>query len=330
MRNRNANRGRSDPDETPWWDEAPGSSVFDRPTSAGGGWVPDDRTVPDSPAYRPTRYPPPGGNPPRGGYPPPPAGPPTAPLPRTAVWPAPPYADQPGPGTDRGDRPPARRRDDGPGSGNPRGSRQRRERSDRDRRGFPLGFGALFGLAGLGCFVVALVVLPWFRVGDRDVGLHDIADSFAVAETDPGDVVPGAGEGSAETGDGLPTPAELAGTAEQGARDAAGEVAAEAIDSTRARYLDFYTDTLWMGAIAAAAAAVVLSTLLAPRSLALSLLLGFRTVAGLATVAAAGAHGVALWVVFSGDGAPDPAWGVWLGVGGLAGVLLGCIIGPKR
>jgi hypothetical protein len=42
------------------------------------------------------------------------------------------------------------------------------------------------------------------------------------------------------------------------------------------------------------------------------------------------AHGAALWVVFTGKGAPDPAFGVWLGVGGLACVLLGCIIGPKR
>jgi hypothetical protein len=41
------------------------------------------------------------------------------------------------------------------------------------------------------------------------------------------------------------------------------------------------------------------------------------------------AHGAALWIVFTGDGAPTPERGVWLGVGGLAAVLLGCIIGPR-
>ena len=76
--------------------------------------------------------------------------------------------------------------------------------------------------------------------------------------------------------------------------------------------------------------AVVFSTLLAPRSWALSLLLGVRRLAGLATVLAGLAHGVALWIVFTGDGAPTPAFGVWLGVAGLAAVLLGGDIGPKR
>jgi hypothetical protein len=298
------------------------------PGPAAGAWAPADRTAPATRAYQPTRYPPPDA------YPPPPAaGPATAPLPRTAVWPAPPYADQPepSPGRDPGagglTRP---GRDDGPGSDG-RSRRRRRDRSGRGRRGFPLGVGALFGLAGMGCLVVALVVLPWFRVGGRDVGLDDMADSFTLAETDPADIVGGAGEGTPPPSDGgLPTPGDLANTAEQEARDAAGEAAANALDSTRARYLDLYTDKLWMGVIGAAAGAVLFSTLLAPRSFAMGLLLGFRTLAGLATVAAAGAHGVALWVVFSGRGAPDPAWGVWLGVGGLAGVLLGCIIGPKR
>jgi hypothetical protein len=45
---------------------------------------------------------------------------------------------------------------------------------------------------------------------------------------------------------------------------------------------------------------------------------------------AAAAHGAALWVVFSGSGAPSPAFGVWLGVGGLGGVFVVVILGPKR
>ena len=62
----------------------------------------------------------------------------------------------------------------------------------------------------------------------------------------------------------------------------------------------------------------------------MSLLLGVRRIAGAATVLAALVHGAALWVVFSGDGAPSPSFGVWLGLGGLAAVVAGCVIGPRR
>jgi hypothetical protein len=55
-----------------------------------------------------------------------------------------------------------------------------------------------------------------------------------------------------------------------------------------------------------------------------------RRIAGAATVLAILVHGAALWVVFSGDGAPSPSFGVWLGLGGLAAVVAGCIIGPRR
>ena len=107
------------------------------------------------------------------------------------------------------------------------------------------------------------------------------------------------------------------------------QVVASALDEGKARYLELYTGTLWMVVAGAAVLAVVFSTVLSPRSFALSLLLGFRRLAGAVTVLGAVAHGAALWVVFSGEGAPSPAWGVWLGVGGLAGVLLASIIGPK-
>ena len=87
---------------------------------------------------------------------------------------------------------------------------------------------------------------------------------------------------------------------------------------------------LWVGVAGIVVAAAVVSTLLAPRSAALSLLLGVRRLAGALTVLAALAHGAALWIVFSGDGSPSPAFGVWLGVGGLVAVLAGCVIGPRR
>jgi hypothetical protein len=182
---------------------------------------------------------------------------------------------------------------------------------------------------GLACFVVGVAVLPWFEAGGQEATLADIRTAFTVSETDPDDL--------------LPDPAEPAGaggqqeTADQGGespgdavRDEAARVATAAIDSGRARYLELYTNTLWTAAIAAAALGVVFSTILTPRSTVGALMLGVRSLAGLAVVLAGAAHGAALWVVFGGTGAPSPAFGVWLGVGGLAGVLLACLLGPKR
>lgn len=236
--------------------------------------------------------------------------------------------DGPPPRGDRaGARRPGRRPDAASGG---RGG----ERSSRSGgSGLPLGLGALVGIVGLGCFVAGLVFLPWFVVsdpvlGDQEVRLADIRSSFSVAETDPDDLAPGP-ETEATVPEGIPTPGEVGEVAEDQVRDAAASAAASALDEGKARYLELYTGQLWIVAAGAAALAVLFSTILSPRSFALSLLLGFRRAAGAVTVLAGVAHGAALWVVFSGRGAPDPAWGVWLGVGGLAGVLLACIIGPK-
>jgi hypothetical protein len=195
----------------------------------------------------------------------------------------------------------------------------------------PVGLGALLGVGGVAAFLAALLVLPWFTAGGEGVTLADIRSAFTVPETDPSDVVPGAGEGAGSTlPDGIPTPGEVTDAAEQQARDAAGEAAAGAIDSGKSRYLELYAGTLWVVVAAAVSLAAVVSTLLAPRSAALSLLLGVRRLAGLVVVLAGLAHGAALWIVFTGDGAPSPAFGVWLGVGGLVAVLLGCVVGPRR
>ena len=210
--------------------------------------------------------------------------------------------------------------------------RRRTDRAGGTGLRSPVGLGAVVGLGGLLAFLAALVVLPWFTAGGEGVTLADIRSAFTVAATDPGDVVPGAGEqtGSTLPEGAIPTPDEITDAAEQQARDAAGSAAAAAIDSGRSRYLELYTDVLWLGVAGVVAVAAVVSTLLAPRSAALSLLLGVRRIAGAATVLAALVHGAALWVVFSGDGAPSPSFGVWLGLGGLAAVVAGCVIGPRR
>lgn len=306
--------------------------------------------APPPPAWRPAP-PDPGGWPPppapsaygSGGVPPAPGRSPAYGGPETRVYGEPLAGDAPGarsPGGHGGRaaayEEPARRparapRRDGP-SRSRRSERPAGPPGDRGRasgRGFPLGLGALVGFAGLACFLAALLVLPWFTAAGQDVTLSDMRSAFTLAETDPDDLLPSDGEQPPDLTDGVPTPDEVGEAVEQQARATASEAAAGALDSGRARYLELYTDVLWLVLAVAVSLAVVLSTVLSPRSAALSLLLGFRRLAGAVTVLAGIAHGAALWVVFTGDGAPSPATGVWIGAGGLAAVLLGCIIGPK-
>jgi len=186
------------------------------------------------------------------------------------------------------------------------------------------------GIGGAIAFLAALLVLPWFSAGGEDVTLADIRSAFSVPATDPADL-PGAGGETPSTlpsGE-IPTPDDIADAAEEQVRDAATDAAAGVIDDGKARYLELYADTLWWIVGGVVAVAAVASTLLAPRSTALSLLLGVRRIAAAFLVPAAAAHGAALWIVFTGDAAPTPAVGVWIGVAGLAGAFLGCLIGPK-
>lgn len=326
--------GRSSRPPHPPRGEAPGSSVFDQPT------------VEPPPRYR---VPPPGeetrvqepygydpyaarpASPPTQQYPTPPAQypPPVQPRPRRRPGYGDDYDDEygyppPHPGQRRPTAAPRSRRAADPGYDEP-----------RERRGggggMPFGLGALFGVAGLVGFLLALIVLPWFTVGGEDVNLADIRTSFDVAKTDPDEVLPDVDTGPTSTlPGGLPSPGDVQGKVEQEARDAAAQAAANAIDSSKRGYLKLYANTLWLVAAIGIGLAVLFSTILSPRSTALSLLLGFRRLAGSVTVLVGIVHGAALWVVFSGKGAPTPAMGVWIGVAGLACVLLGCIIGPKR
>jgi hypothetical protein len=278
---------------------------------------PSTQPYPSQPqsAYPPPSSPQPSAYPGRSAYAPEPAYPTPG---RSAYAPEPTYPDRSG--LDAASRRPRSQRDL-PGD----------EPSRDARRGLPLGAGALVGVAGLACLLLALVVLPWFQAGGRDVTRSDLHTALAIPEADAGDLVPDASDVvPTSLPEGVPTPGEVGDAVEQQARDAASEAATAAIDEGRRRYLELYTDVGWIAVASAAAAAVVFSTILTPRSRLLSLLLGVRIFAGVAVVAAGLAHGAALWVVFGGEGAPAPAFGVWVGVGGLAAVLLGCVLGPKQ
>ncbi|MGH9211531.1 MAG: hypothetical protein ACRD2C_12740 [Acidimicrobiales bacterium] len=298
-RNPGADRPRRDPypPPDPW--ESTERSVFGRPATP---------YEPNGDTYRPE---------------------PTAeyPSPYTTVpgQPAKPYG-QPEPTR------PVRRRDP------QRPPRDRRARRD-DRhpspargtgRGLPVGAGFLVGVAGLVAFLLALLGLPWFEAGGQDVTLSDIRTAFTIPETDPDDLLGDSTDQPPPDDGGVPTADEVSEAVEQEVRETASEAAAAAIDTGKARYLELYVDLLWGLVAAAVVLAVVFSTIVTPRSTAGSLLFPLRPLAGFVTVVAGAVHGAALWVVFSGDGAPDPALGVWLGIAGLGAVLLACIVGPKR
>jgi hypothetical protein len=357
--------GRTEPDHDDGWNDGWNDGPWDHPTRIDGGaggsrdW--DHPTRPGPGAERTLLQP---GYPGAGGagaggraLPPPPVGPPPG-RPRRAGpptaaagyagagyagggrAPAPPSPwDEPPPGRQapaggpmqRRSPAPAPRRRSGEGRDD-RGDDGRPDPSDRSGRGlgFPLGFGTLLGVAGLVAVVLSLTSLPWFTVAGQDVGLPDIREAFTLPETEPGDVVPGAGEGTGATvPSSIPTPGEVTDAVEQGVRNAAGDAAASAVDTGKDRYLEFYAEVGWMAVAGVCAVAVLFATVLSPKSFALSLILGFRRLSGALVVLAGIAHGGALWVVFTGDG-PTPATGVWAGVGGLAAVFLACVIGPKR
>lgn len=224
-------------------------------------------------------------------------------------------------------------RDHGGGGGNDRSSSRRSGGGGSSGGGFglPFGFGFLVGIVGLGALLASLMVLPWFDVQGEGVTLADIREAFEVPATDP-DALPGANADQPDTtaAEGaLPTPDQLEDAVEEQVRDTATEAAAGAIDTGKNRYLELYSQTLWWVIAVAAGLSVLFSTVLSPKSFALSMILGFRRLSGFVTILGAGAHAVALWVIFSGDG-PEPGAGVWIGVAGFAGVFLASIFGPKR
>ncbi|HEY8544165.1 MAG TPA: hypothetical protein VIL36_03925, partial [Acidimicrobiales bacterium] len=293
-------RQRDDPFRTPMGlDEPddPSASVFDRPTTparpsggahgsaappptrhqvpvertaqypVGDGW-PGPAAPPQQPGLGPSGY----GYPPDLRYPP---GPPTP----------------PGPGPDPRYPPPTRPRrppEGPPGSGYGRpaldsGRRGRvRSSADADRGrsrrepssggggrpgvGFPLGLGALVGLLGLAAFLGALLVLPWFESAGEEVTLPDIREAFEIPPTDPDSILPGSGDGGEAPlpgADGeVPTTDEVREAVEEVARDAAAKAAAEAIDTGKARYLELYSETLWLVSAVGVGLGVLFSTIL--------------------------------------------------------------------
>lgn len=328
----------------------PSPSVFDRPARRSDPPTPTPPTRRQVPVEHTRQYPASDGwpgpaappqQPGPGAYPGYPPDPRYPPRPQQPQQPGhdpryPPTRPRRSEGTPPGgyDRPPAdsgrrgRARSSGDADRGPGGDRR------RPSVGFPFGMGALVGLLGLAGFLGSLLVLPWFEVAGEEVTLPDIREAFTLTPTDPDTLLPeSGGEGGEAPSPGtdgeVPTPEEIAEAAQDVARDAAAQVAADVIDTGKARYLELYSETLWLVSAIGVGLAVLFSTILAPRSFALSLILGFRRLSGFVTILAAGAFGGALWVVFSGSG-PSPATGVWVGVAGLAFVLLGCILGPKR
>lgn len=167
------------------------------------------------------------------------------------------------------------------------------------------GPGAVVAALGLLLFFMSLNGLPWISANGQEVNFPDIRDAF-----DSG--------------------APLGGS--------------------RGDYLEVYAEWLWIGVLLFVAGAVVVSTLLVPASAAGRAVVGFLAfgvvgaivmavdkegTAGpkicgvLMTVAAGGAHAIAVFTLFEDAQGVDPAYGVWAGVAGLAVVMIGCVMGTR-
>jgi hypothetical protein len=115
-------------------------------------------------------------------------------------------------------------------------------------------------------------------------------------------------------------------------------------------YLEAYVMAVWLVVVAMAALAVVFATWVVPRSRGGRMATGFlmagvlglavnavdgegtvgpRVAGALVLLLCLGAHGAAVYDLFGEDLAPDPAWGVWVGIGGLVLALLGCVMGTR-
>jgi hypothetical protein len=291
---------------------APDSYPSTQPDPHAQSYPPPEPTVRQAPT--------PGAEPGAGGpaghvHVPPPARSPYDDAPATRPYP-PQYQQPQYPQPQQPQGPP--RRPAGPGPG-PEPRSHDLDRRSRSGGGLPFGLGTVLAVLGLAGVLAALLVLPWFTVAGQDVGLSDLRDAFTVAETRP-ESLPGANPEDPSVGEGgIPSADEVSEAVEDEVRDAATEAAAGAIDEGKARYLELYVEKLWVAVAGGVALAVVLATLL-----------GLGKTGAFLTFLAAGAHGAALWIVFTGDSADNPAFGVWLGIAGLAAVFLGCILGPKR
>jgi hypothetical protein len=172
------------------------------------------------------------------------------------------------------------------------------------------GLGLVVGLAGLLLAILSLTALPWISEGSDDATLSDIRGQF----------------------EGIDPPSEVA-------------------------YVVAYARWVWIVLLVVAAISVLISTALVPSSkgariaiscvvfaffgiLAIAIgvlvnlwdergVVGPRINAAFLTTCAIAAHVGAHIDLFTGEGAPDPAFGVWVGHIGLIAVLIGCMIGTR-
>ena len=175
------------------------------------------------------------------------------------------------------------------------------------------GAGAIVAIVGLVLFMLSLFALPWISEGGEDVTLSDIGKALDAAD---------------DVATGPPTSADH-----------------------KADYLQLYAQGLGIAVLVWLGAAVIFSTLVVPRSKGARAAVGFmlagvvglianiadeggkvgpRLSGALVTLIGGAAHAYALSIVFvDPEPAPDPTFGVWLGLIGLAAIMTGCLLGTR-
>jgi hypothetical protein len=218
------------------------------------------------------------------------------------------------------------------------------------------GAGLVIGLVGLVAFLASVTFLPWVSGRGEDVTFGDIREVFDQVD----DL--GVGVSDTTTATTLPPDLTLPPEASVPADDSLGPVVSPfddlgtpvspsaPIGNDEFDFMEFYAKGLWILVAVMAVLAVVFSTAFVPRSRGARAVTGFllagmlglavaladdegsvgpRVCGALVTLLCLGAHGFALIELFGDEFAPDPAYGVWAGVGGLVAVLVGCVMGTR-
>jgi hypothetical protein len=218
-------------------------------------------------------------------------------------------------------------------------------------------------LVGLGLALASLTVLPWVHAFEQSISLPDIRHAFEQADS------PTSGIGTPSTpATTLPIttlpPITTAPPGQGGtpplntvvppigdlSDQPSASLPASDSSSSRDDFIETYARWLWIVSLGLAALALLLSTALVPSDISGRMATGFlmggivglmingldkkgtwgpRLAAALACLIAGGLHVAAMVNLFTGDGAPDPAAGPWIGLLGFAIVLTGCVIGTR-
>jgi hypothetical protein len=202
--------------------------------------------------------------------------------------------------------------------------------------------------------LLSFTVLPWVSEGGEDASFGDIRDAFDAADDfevygDSGDLGDPGMSGVRQQepppiGPPVSPPIPEYTVPEYPSTPPASSSGSET------DFIELYVHVLWIAVVVMGAVAVLFATWTVPGSKSGRIIVGFliagvvglainaadedgavgpRVSGALVTLLAGGLHTFAVLDLFGDDYAPDLAWGVWAGFGGLLLMLIGCVMGTR-